>query len=73
MYKSLKQFYTFVLLETPYRGLENSEAGININVNEKIGHISTLLRMHPLDLDVNSTIEGNVFMAKADINFDGKK
>lgn len=73
MYKSLKQFYTFVLLETPYKGLENSEAGFKINVNEQNSQISTLLRMHPFHLDLNSTITGTVLMTKADITFDGQK
>jgi hypothetical protein len=73
MYKSLRQFYTIVRLETPYQGMENSQMGLKVYVTEKGADSWMMLRVHPLEIDVNSTLAENVFGATSNINFNGRK
>ncbi|KYB29704.1 hypothetical protein TcasGA2_TC031518 [Tribolium castaneum] len=35
MYKSLEQFHAIVFLDTPYRGMEDSEVGVKVDMSEK--------------------------------------
>ncbi|KAJ3640007.1 hypothetical protein Zmor_003331 [Zophobas morio] len=73
MYKSLNHFYAITALETPYQGMENSQTGIKVHVTEKEMDSWSLVKVHPLEIEVNSTFRTNVFRATSNINFNGKK
>lgn len=70
IYKSPKNFIAHIQLQTPFRGSENSEAGISVFIGNKTADISGLLTLYPMDVRGNATLENSVIKGTliADLN-----
>lgn len=73
MYKTFRNFYIVLHLETPYKGMENTEAGLKVHVGDKEVDMWTMLKAHPLEIDMNSTLSRNILGLTSNINFNGRK
>lgn len=71
--KSRNEFRSMVLLETPFIGLENTTAAINVHLSNGKSTMSMAVQMHPLDIEMQSTLQNNIFTSTSVLNFNNKR
>lgn len=70
IYKSPKNFIAHIQLQSPFKGSENSEAGISVFIANKTADISGLLTLYPMDIRGNVTLRDSLIKGAviADLN-----
>lgn len=73
LFKSREQFYTNFQLETPFAGLENTTAGIDVDISNVRSTVWAAIQLSPLEIEINSSLEKDLLKAKSDLVFNGKR
>ncbi|XP_030755989.1 uncharacterized protein LOC115882214 [Sitophilus oryzae] len=71
--KSLDQFKTTFQLETPFMGLENTSAGVDFLSTDIRSTLLASAHIKPIDIELNSTLQGDVLTAQSVLQLDTKR
>lgn len=72
-YKSIRNFDGHADLQTPFRGMENSQAALNVSFAENTAWVTGKLVLYPMDLKVYSTAINDVLNVTANVDFNHRK
>uniref|UniRef100_A0A6P7GJY7 Uncharacterized protein LOC114337760 n=1 Tax=Diabrotica virgifera virgifera TaxID=50390 RepID=A0A6P7GJY7_DIAVI len=73
MIRSGNEFGAMVQLETPFSGLENTRAGLDVFVSDLRSTVQFMTQINPLEVEVNATLNNNVLLAYSQLGFNGDK
>ncbi|CAG9816912.1 unnamed protein product [Phaedon cochleariae] len=71
--RSRNEFRTMIKLETPFMGLENTTAGLDVHISTVKSSVWTVVRMNPIDIDLNATLQNDVLTANSEIIVNRKR
>ncbi|KAG5880871.1 hypothetical protein JTB14_004019 [Gonioctena quinquepunctata] len=71
--KSRSDFRTTIQLDTPYSGLENTTAALDVYLTGTRSTVWTYLQMSPLEVEVNAELAKDVLKAYSNLNFNGQR
>lgn len=71
--KSRNEFRSMVLLETPFTGLENTTAALDVHLSNGKSTMFVAVQMHPLDMEMQSTLQNNFLTTTSVLNFNNKR
>ncbi|CAH1158795.1 unnamed protein product [Phyllotreta striolata] len=71
--RSSSDFRGLLQLETPFSGLENTTAGLEMYISDARSSVELLLLVNPIEARVNGTLTDRSFKTNSDLSFDGYK
>ncbi|XP_018566495.1 uncharacterized protein LOC108907336 [Anoplophora glabripennis] len=71
--KSRNEFRSKVQLMTPFTGLENTTTAVDVHVSKGKSTFIFALQMHPLDMEIHSTLQNNLFTSTSVLTFNRKR